>query len=106
MRIANLADLEVIGDDLAFGPDGEPRVLAGPTVVAQDLRHRLREGGLPYRLLGAASAERSRLLATIARDVERDARVKPGSTQAVEEHAGDVRIHAKTIVGDIITIGA
>jgi len=110
MKVADLYDLAVAGDDLAFGPDGEPRSLSGADVVAQDVRHRLRASGLPPGLLGAGAQERPRLLAALAREAEEDERIRPGTARAAAPAAGPaagagqgrVRITARTTDGNTI----
>lgn len=103
MKVSDLYDLEIAGGDLAFGPDEEPRFLTGARCVAQDLRHRLRASGLPPGLLGAAEADKPRLLAAVAREAEEDQRIRPGTARAEETVPGQVRVTARTVDGELAT---
>jgi hypothetical protein len=103
-------DLELVSGDLAFGPDDEPRFLAGAAAIAQDVKHRLIESGLAAELV-ADEADPDSALAAIAFAVEEDERIRPGSARAepalsaVEgiTAAGQIAVTARTLDGAPIT---
>jgi hypothetical protein len=95
-------DLELVSGDLAFGPDDEPRFLAGAAAIAQDVKHRLIGSGLAAELV-ADEAEPDAALAAIAFAVEEDQRIRPGSARAEVTTAGRIAVTARTLDGAPIT---
>jgi hypothetical protein len=95
-------DLELVSGDLAFGPDDEPRFLAGAAAIAQDVKYRLIESGLAAELV-ADEADPDAALAAIAFAVEEDARIRPGSARAEVTAAGQITVTARTLDGAPIT---
>ena len=95
-------DLELVSGDLAFGPDDEPRFLAGAAAIAQDVKHRLIESGLAAELV-ADEGDPDTALAAIAFAVEEDTRIRPGSAKAEVTAAGQIAITARTLDGAPIT---
>lgn len=91
-------DLELVGGDLAFGPDDEPRFLSGTAVIAQDVQHRLLESGLAAELVAEDGDPRS-ALAAIAFEVETDERIRPGSARGQVTANGRIEIEARTLDG-------
>jgi Protein of unknown function (DUF2590) len=100
--VAGEYDLELVSGDLAFGPDGEPRFLAGAAAIAQDVKHRLIESGLAAELV-ADEAEPDAALAAIAFAVEEDERIRPGSARPEIAAAGQITVTARTLDGAPIT---
>ena len=95
-------DLELIAGDLAFGPDDEPRFLAGAAAIAQDVKHRLLESGLASELV-AEDGNPDATLAAIAFEVETDERIRPGSARAETGAGGSIAVTARTLDGTAIT---
>lgn len=96
-------DLYLVSGDLAFGPDDEPRFLAGAAAVAQDVKHRLVESGLAAELV-ADDADPDAALAAIAFAVEEDTRIRPGSARPEIAAAGQITVTARTLDGAPITV--
>ena len=96
--MAHEYDLELAAGDLVFGPDDEPRFLAGTAVIAQDVQHRLLESGLAAELV-AEDADPEAALAAIAFEVEDDERVRPGSARGSITANGRIEIEAHTLDG-------
>jgi len=103
MPIADLEDLRIDGDDLVFGPDGEPVMVRGLAVVEQDIRHALRESGLIQSLKGARPADLVLFIPRILRVVEDDPRVRPGTAKWQDADAG-LRITATTMEHQALTV--
>jgi hypothetical protein len=95
-------DLELVSGDLAFGPDDEPRFLAGAAAIAQDVKHRLIESGLAAELV-ADETDPDAALAAIAFAVEEDERIRPGSARPEIATAGRITVTARTLDGAPIT---
>jgi len=101
-------DLQLVNGDLAFGPDDEPRYVAGVDAVAQDVRHRLLESGTVPAIVGEDAAPES-ALAAIALEVEDDTRVVPGTAAAevatpdpARPHRREVTVTARTTDGKTV----
>lgn len=82
------SDLEIRDDDLAL--DGaQAALIVDRDVILQDLRHALRESGLPLLLIGERSGVRQRLIVNqMINLVEEDTRVIPGSVRMTPEPGG------------------
>ena len=91
-------DLELVSGDLAFGPDDEPRFLAGTAAIAQDVKHRLLESGLAAELV-AEDGNPDASLAALAFEVETDERIRPGSALGRITGSGRIEITARTLDG-------
>lgn len=87
--------------DLAFGPDGEPRLRQDAAVIAQDIKHRLLESGLGPELL-ADDEDSSAVLARIAFEVEEDQRIRSGSARVERGLFGSFIVRAETLEGAVI----
>ena len=95
-------DLQLVSGDLVFDAAEEPVFLAGRNVIEQDIVHRLRESGLPARLVGNMESHLP-ILAKIARETENDERIAAGTATALED-TGSVTITAETLDGQIINV--
>jgi len=95
-------DLQLVSGDLAFGPDDEPKTVAGTDAVAQDVQHRLLESGLVPELV-ADDAGSAAALGRIVAEVEEDERIEPGTAEAEATGEGAYTVRATVLNGDTIT---
>ena len=96
----SVIDLKIVDGDLAFGPDGEPLTVSGTDAIAQDVKHRVLESGLAPLLVADDNPAAAGMVA-IARVVEEDLRIRPGTARiAGPDASGGVVITARTMDGE------
>lgn len=95
-------DLLIENDELALDANGQPVRIYDRDVIAQDVRHRIRESLLLLSLVGERhKARRKLILNKIKIEVEKDSRIIPGSCEPVEKNIREIQIAAKTEFGPI-----
>ena len=95
-------DLKIIDDDLELDTSGNPVFVFDRDVIAQDVRHAIRESGLLFELIGERRpANRKLTYNKVKTLVEDDERVIPGSCSITEEDTDAVFIFADTEFGPV-----
>ena len=95
-------DIKIADDDLAL-EHGDAALIFDRDVILQDLRHALRESGLPTLLVGERDAEKRQLLyQKIEELAEEDPRIVPGTVSVRKSGAGRFDLVGSTYdFGDI-----
>jgi hypothetical protein len=95
-------DLKITNDDLALDSAGNPVFIYDRDVIAQDIRHALRESGVLFGLIGESRPEHRNLVFNkLHRLIENDARVIPGSSVVTALSSGQLLLEAQTEFGPI-----
>lgn len=99
-------DLKITDDEIELDSAGIPVLIHDRDVIAQDVRHMIRESGLLPLLVAERSADmRGLILKRVRMLIETDSRIIPGSTGINEISQGEYRITAESEFG-IIAVGA
>ena len=78
-------DILIEDDDIKTDSAGQPVYIYDRDVIAQDIRHAIRESGLPTQLIGQRDRQqRALVLKRIKQTVEADPRVVPGTSSVKE----------------------
>lgn len=73
-------DLAIVDDDLVLGESNSPHRTTQRSVIAQDIRHLIRESGLHLQLVGLRNRWKiAQILTQIELLVETDDRLMPGT---------------------------
>lgn len=101
-----LLDLLIINNNLVLDEKELPQLIGGRAVVAQDIKHRLLDSGLVYRLIGERNRNVIKQITNrIELVVEDDLRVRAGTVKAVYSREGksaQLSITCKSDVGDVV----
>lgn len=90
-------DLNVVDRDLSLDSLLSPDQLTKADVIAQDIKHRLLESGLPFLLVAQRNQNSiDYVLTEIELVVEQDDRLVPGTIQVFYDPENNVRVLAKT----------
>ncbi len=104
--MAKYIDILIQGDQIALDSAGLPVQITDRDVIAQDVRHMLRESGLLEQLIAERSAAMRRLIfKQIRMLVETDARIIPGTSEINAVTPEELHLTAETEFGPI-TFGA
>lgn len=95
-------DLLIENGDLVFGSDGEPEYVINQAAVAQDMKHRIKESGLPVKLVGTRGDENQAALQQIKMVAKEEERVKPDSVEIEEADTGSHQVTGETLDGYFI----
>lgn len=102
--MATYTDLLIENDEIATDAAGIPLQIYDRDVIAQDIRHMLRESGLLEQLIAERSAEIKRLILKNIRSlIESDLRVVPGSCKANFANPNELILLADSEFGAIET---
>lgn len=97
-------DIRIDADDLAFS-DVHAVLIHDRDVIVQDLRHALRESGLPTRLVGERDRERRQLVCQrIEALAEADSRIVPGTVTMTRGSGGKFVLTGRTYEFGAITL--
>ena len=95
-------DLLITNDEITLDSAGVPVVIHDRDVIAQDIRHMLRESGLLEQLIAERSAGMQALLfKRIRMLVEQDSRITPGSSVVDVIQPGEIQIRADSEFGPV-----
>jgi len=90
-------DLNVIDRDLSFDEVLAPAQLTKSDVISQDIKHRLLESGLPFRLVGQRNINSIKMVLTeVELIVEQDDRLIPGTIQVFYGADKSIKVLAQT----------
>lgn len=90
-------DLLVTDDDLTLGETADPAQTSDRAVIAQDIRHTIRESGLALQLIGLRNRIKQQQIYTqIELLVEEDDRLIPGTIRVEQTQQGNVFVIADT----------
>lgn len=108
--MATYTDINILNDDLELDEAGQPVLIYDRDVIAQDIRHAVRESGLLLQLIAQRSGPHRAITRKKLRQiVESDSRVVPG-TSTIAEHFTSTKTVELTITAETefgrITIGA
>ena len=92
-------DLLIENGDFVFGSDGEPQFVSNQTAIAQDIKHRIKESGLPARLVGTRGEENRAALQQIKTVTKEEERIKPESVEIEQSDTGSHQVTAETLDG-------
>lgn len=97
-------DLSISGDNILLDAALQPVAIYDRDVIAQDLRHALRESGLLEMLIGERNqVEQKLIFQKIKILVESDQRIEPGSVDIEQPEKEKLNITAGTEFGPIYT---
>jgi hypothetical protein len=100
------SDIKIINDDVALDDSGQPIFIFDREVIAQDIRHAIRESGLLEALIGERNnKQRAIVFNKLKILVESDSRVTPGTSEINEPSIDQILIMASTNFGPI-NVGA
>ena len=95
-------DMKIVDDDLVLDSAGNPVFVYDRDVIAQDLRHAIRESGILYDLIGESRLQNRQLVFNKLQTlVESDRRVLPGTSEVSELSPGNLLVEAQTEFGPI-----
>ena len=95
-------DLKIIEDDLELDSSDQPIFIYDRDVIAQDMRHSIRESGLLELLIGERSqAQRALVFNKIRILIETDTRINPGTSAIKAIEIDNLLITAETEFGPI-----
>lgn len=98
-------DLLISSDEIALDDAGNPVVIYDRDVIAQDIRHMIRESALLEQLIGERSQTIQGLIfKKLKMLIEQDARVIPGTSDVQVIKYGELRITAESEFGPINTV--
>lgn len=90
-------DLNVVDRDLSFDEVLTPAQLTKTDVISQDIKHRLLESGLPFRLVGQRNINSIKMVLTeVELIVEQDDRLVPGTIQVFYGTDKSIKVLAQT----------
>ena len=96
------SDIQIVNDDLALDDSQQPIFIFDRDVIAQDIRHLIRESGLLESLIGERNKnQRAIVFNKLKILVERDQRIEPGTSAIKEQATGQLLITANTEFGPI-----
>lgn len=99
-------DLKITDDEIELDSAGIPVQIYDRDVIAQDVRHMIRESGLLPLLVAERSRDmRGLILKRVRMLIETDQRIVPGSTEITEPYPGQYNITAESEFGKI-AVGA
>lgn len=90
-------DLNIVDRDLSLDSLLSPEQLTKADVIAQDIKHRLLESGLPFLLVGQRNQNSIDMVLTeVELVVEQDDRLIPGTIQVFYDPEKNIRVFAET----------
>ena len=90
-------DLNIVERDLSLDSLLTPEQLTQANVIAQDIKHRLLESGLPFLLVAQRNQNNiDYVLTEVELVVEQDDRLVPGTIQVFYDPEKNIVVHAKT----------
>ena len=96
------SDLKINNDDLELDNAGNPVFIFDRDVIAQDIRHAIRESGVLYQLIGESRPQHQALVFNrLQIEIEKDLRVLPGTSEVQIIGAGNLLLTAQTELGQI-----
>lgn len=96
------SDIKIVNDDLALDDSQQPIFIFDREVIAQDIRHQVRESALLESLVGERNKNhRAIVINKIKILVESDQRIEPGTSEITEVNSGQILILANTEFGPI-----
>lgn len=100
------ADIKITNDEIELDAAGIPVAIYDRDVIAQDVRHMIRESGLLPQMVAERSRDmRGLILKRLRMLVESDSRIIPGSTEIQEINTGEYQLTADSEFGNI-SVGA
>lgn len=100
--MAVYTDLLIENDEIATDAAGIPVLIHDRDVIAQDIRHTLRESGLLEQLIGETSTSLKKLIFKKMRIlIESDSRVIPGSSAIDVGEGGALYLSASSEFGPV-----
>lgn len=97
-------DLSINGDNILLDAALQPVAIYDRDVIAQDIRHALRESGLLEMLIGERNqVQRNLVFQKIKILVESDQRIEPGTAEIEQPGKEQLTISAATEFGPIYT---
>jgi len=104
--MATYTDLKITDDEIELDAAGIPVKIYDRDVIAQDVRHMIRESGLLPQMIAERSRDmRGLILKRLRMLVESDSRIIPGSTEINEISNGEFMLTADSEFGNI-SVGA
>ena len=98
--LKQLGDIDLLfeNDDFVLDEIGSPVLVTGRACIVQDMKNMVRDKGYLVQMVAQRDkSQRAVLLASIAREVEADARIKPGTVVVSEMAADEILIEATSI---------
>jgi hypothetical protein len=90
-------DLNIVDRDLVLDRLLTPQQITKENVIAQDIKHRLLESGLPFLLVGQRNKNSiDKVLTEVELIVEQDERLVPGTIQVFYGPEKNIIVNAKT----------
>jgi len=91
-------DLLITGDDLTLSEHGDAQTIDGRKVIAQDIKHMIREKGYAAMMVGNRNIiELAQLGQEIEIEMEEDVRLVPGTARVTQIKAGRFVAEADTV---------
>lgn len=102
MENAKYKDLHIVGDSIELDALKQPVLIFDRDVIAQDIKHALRESGLLELLIGERSKDKRKMIfIKIKILVESDSRIEPGTAKIEQALPGELYISANSEFGQI-----